>query len=77
MTSNFTTYDVLKYVYNEASSKLRSQIKMVRNRDNSFNEEMLEFESLSLKLDHLRFQPSLRSIEKILAVSKKQKFESN
>ena len=77
MTSNFTTYDVLKYVYNEASSKLRSQIKMVRNRDNSFNEEMLKSESLSLKLDYLRFQPSIRSIGKILAVSKKQKFESN
>ena len=45
---------------------------MVRNRDNSFDNEIMKFESLSLKLGHLRFQPSLRSIENFLAFSKKR-----
>lgn len=76
MTPNFTTNDALKYIYQEASSQLTAQIHIARNRDDSFNEVLLEFESLRLKLEHLRLIPNNRSIEKILAYSKKQKFES-
>ena len=76
MTPNFITHDVLKYIYKEASSQLSAKIHIARNRENSFNEEVLEFESLSLKLDHLRLQPCHRSVEKILAYSRNQKFES-
>ena len=76
MTPTFTTNDALKYVYQEASSQLTAQIHIARNRDDSFNEVLLEFESLRLKLEHLRLKPNNRSIEKILTYSKKQKFES-
>ena len=76
MPPNFITNDALKYIYKEASSQLTAQIHIARNRDDSFNEVLLEFESLRLKLDHLRLIPNNRSIEKILADSKKQKFES-
>ena len=76
MTPNFTTNDALKYIYKEASSHLTTQIHIARDRDDSFNEVLLEFESLRLKLEHLRLKPNNRSIEKILTYSKKQKFES-
>ena len=76
MTPNFTTNDALKYIYQEASSQLTTQIHIARDRDDSFNEVLLEFESLRLKLEHLRLIPNNRSIEKILTYSKKQKFES-
>ena len=76
MIPNFTTNDALKYIYQEASSQLTAQIHIARNRDDSFNEVLLEFELLRLKLEHLRLIPNNRSIEKILAYSKKQKFEA-
>ena len=76
MTPNFTTNDALQYIYQEASSQLTVQIYIARNRDDSFNEVLLEFESLRLKLDQLRLTPNNLSIEKILAYSRKQKFES-
>ncbi len=76
MTPNFTTNDALQYIYQEASSQLTVQIYIARNRDDSFNEVLLEFESLRLKLDQLRLTPNNLSIEKILSYSRKQKFES-
>ena len=76
MTPNFTTNDALQYIYQEASSQLTVQIYIARNRDDSFNEVLLEFESLKLKLDQLRLTPNNLSIEKILSYSRKQKFES-
>ena len=76
MNPNFTISDVLKYIYQEASSQLKAQIHFVRNRDDTFNEVLLEFESLRLKLDQLRLTPNNLSIEKILSYSRKQKFES-
>ena len=76
MTPNFTTNDAIIYIYKEASSQLTTQIHIARDRDDSFNEVLLEFESLRLKLEHLRLIPNNRSIEKILTYSKKQKFES-
>jgi hypothetical protein len=76
MTPNFTTNDAIIYIYKEASSQLTTQIHIARDRDDSFNEVLLEFESLRLKLEHLRLKPNNRSIEKILTYSKKQKFES-
>jgi hypothetical protein len=65
MTPNFTTNDALKYIYKEASSQLTTQIHIARDRDDSFNEVLLEFESLRLKLEHLRLKPNNRSIENI------------
>jgi len=76
MIPNFTTNDALQYIYQEASSQLTVQIYIARNRDDSFNEALLEFELLRLKLDQLRLTPNNLSIEKILAYSRKQKFES-
>ena len=69
MIPNFTTNDALQYIYQEASSQLTAQIHIARNRDDSFNEALLEFELL-------RLTPNNLSIEKILAYSRKQKFES-
>ncbi len=76
MNPNFTINDVLKYIYQEASSQLKEQIHFVRNRDDTFNEVLLEFESLRLKLDQLRLTPNNLSIENFLSYCRKQKFES-
>ena len=76
MNPNFTINDVLKYIYQEASSQLKGQIHLVRNRDDTFNEVLLEFESLRLKLDQLRLTPNNLSIENFLSYCRKQKFES-
>jgi hypothetical protein len=76
MNPNFTINDVLKYIYQEASSQLKVQIHLVRNRDDTFNEVLLEFESLRLKLDQLRLTPNNLSIENFLSYCRKQKFES-
>lgn len=57
-------------IYKEASSRLRSQISIARNRDDLFSDGILEFESLILRLDHLRLQPIKSSFDKILAYSK-------
>ena len=62
MIPNFTTNDALQYIYQEASSQLTVQIHIARNRDDSFNEALLEFELLRLKLDQLRLTPNNLSI---------------
>jgi len=71
MNPNFTINDVLKYIYQEASSQLKVQIHFVRNRDDTFNEVLLEFESLRLKLDQLRLTPNNLSIENFFVILQK------
>lgn len=68
---NFTTEDLLLYVYNETSPERTTQIKAALESDWSLREKFEVITSAQKRLEALKMSPSQQTIDNILDYAEK------
>ena len=68
---NFTTEDLIQFVYNESSAQKATAIKIAIETDCAFREKYDEVMSTYQILQKLNFSPLKKSIDKIVAHAEK------
>ena len=72
---NFTSEDLLQYLYGETSTAKTAAIKNALQHDWSLKEKMELLKSSKSELDSLSFSPDTKSIDNILKYAEKAALE--
>jgi beta-galactosidase GanA len=68
---NFTSEDLIQYLYNETSSKTTAEIKEALEKDYSLREKLEVITSAQKRLEALTLSPRKKTIENILNYAEK------
>lgn len=76
MTKTFTEDDLVRFLYNELNTAEADELREMLVTDEELRERLNELQSTVVELDKLSFQPSQRTIDRILQFSKEYQQES-
>lgn len=76
MTKTFTEDDLVRFLYNELNTAEADELREMLVTDEELRECLNELQSTVVELDKLSFQPSQRTIDRILQFSKEYQQES-
>lgn len=76
MTKTFTEDDLVRFLYNELNPAEADELRELLVVDEELRDRLSELQSTVVELDKLSFQPSQRTIDRILQFSKEYQQES-